>query len=84
VAHGDALEVLYFARVAALTGLREEVWPLAQSMPARQWLRQVLARYPQLAPVERLHLAVNQQHRSHDHVLRPGDEVALFDPVTGG
>jgi len=84
VARGNALDVLYFARVAALTGLREESWPLAQPVPARQWLHDVLARYPQLAPVERLHLAVNQQHRPHDHVLHPGDEVALFDPVTGG
>jgi len=86
-AHGraqNALTVLYFARVAALTGVREESWPLAQPTPARVWLQDVLARYPQLAPLARLHLAVNQEHRPHDCMLTPGDEVALFDPVTGG
>ncbi|GAB4179843.1 MAG: molybdopterin converting factor subunit 1 [Thalassobaculales bacterium] len=29
-------------------------------------------------------VAVNQVHVGADHPLRPGDEVALFPPVTGG
>ena len=29
-------------------------------------------------------VAVNQEHVGRDHPLRPGDEVALFPPVTGG
>jgi len=80
--HG--LKVLYFARVAELTHTREENLPLSAPTPATAWLQTLVQRYPQLAPVERLHIAVNQQHRSHSHVLMPGDEVALFDPVTGG
>jgi len=84
VDHGNAIEVLYFARIAELTRVRQERWPLAHPMPASQWLRELLVRYPQLAPVERLCVAVNQEHRPHAHMLKPGDEVALFDPVTGG
>lgn len=82
--NGATLEVLYFARVAELTGLREESWPLAAPIAANEWLRQLEERYPKLAPVARLKLAVNQQHSPHDRVLQPGDEVAVFDPVTGG
>ena len=84
MASGTTLEVLYFARVAELTGIREESWPLTESVPASEWLMQLEARYPKLAPVSRLKLAVNQQHQAHDCVLQPGDEVAVFDPVTGG
>jgi len=84
VANGTTLEVLYFARVAELTGIREESLPLTSPIAAHEWLRELEARYPRLAPVSRLKLAVNQQHSSHDCLLRPGDEVAIFDPVTGG
>ncbi|MFC3339416.1 MoaD/ThiS family protein [Paracandidimonas soli] len=82
--NGTTLDVLYFARVAELTGVREESWPLAAPIAASAWLRELEARYPRLAPVSRLKLAVNQQHSPHDRVLQPGDEVAVFDPVTGG
>ncbi|HEY9568938.1 MAG TPA: MoaD/ThiS family protein [Thalassobaculum sp.] len=29
-------------------------------------------------------VAVNQEHVGPEHPVRPGDEVALFPPVTGG
>lgn len=82
--NGTTLDVLYFARVAELTGVREESWPLQNPMPASEWLHELEARYPKLAPSSRLKLAINQQHSPHDRVLQPGDEVAVFDPVTGG
>ena len=82
--NGTTLEVLYFARVAELTGVREESWPISGPISAHEWLSQLEARYPRLAPVARLKLAINQQHSSHDSTLNPGDEVAVFDPVTGG
>lgn len=84
MANGTTLDVLYFARVAELTGTRQEAWPLDQSMPAAQWLQALEQRYPQLAPASRLKIAVNQQHCQHTQLLQPGDEVAVFDPVTGG
>ncbi|MFX9038742.1 MoaD/ThiS family protein [Acinetobacter baumannii] len=28
--------------------------------------------------------AVNQVHAKHDRSIAPGDEIALFPPVTGG
>jgi molybdopterin converting factor subunit 1 len=29
-------------------------------------------------------VAVNERYARHDHVLRPGDEVAVIPPVAGG
>jgi molybdopterin converting factor subunit 1 len=37
-----------------------------------------------LAERERLRGAINQDFKGWDAVVRPGDEVALFPPVTGG
>lgn len=36
------------------------------------------------APPERLMVAVNQEQAALDTVVRDGDEVAYFPPVTGG
>lgn len=81
---GTAIKVLYFAQVAELTGLRQETWPVQAPLSGSEWLAQLAARYPQLEPVQRLKLAVNQYHVGHDAAIQPGDEVAVFEPVTGG
>jgi len=78
------INVLYFARVAELLGRREETWPLSAPMTCAQWCDALLARYPQLADGKRLKIAVNQQYARDDVVIVPGDEVAVFEPVTGG
>ncbi|NLY28397.1 MAG: MoaD/ThiS family protein [Alcaligenaceae bacterium] len=78
------ITVLYFAHVAELTGTRQESWPLDAPISAAQWLEQVQARYPALGSVQRLKIAINQYHANHTAEIRPGDEVAVFEPVTGG
>jgi len=84
VSGAATIKVLYFAQVAELTRVREESWPLAAPVDTLAWLNDLEARYPQLAPVRRLKLAVNQYHVAHDGIISPGDEVAVFEPVTGG
>lgn len=82
--NGTPLKVLYFARVAELTGQREESWPLAEAVTCEQWLKTLAQRYPQLEPTRRLKIAVNQQYAQAHTLIQPGDEVAVFEPVTGG
>ncbi|OZI20368.1 molybdopterin converting factor subunit 1 [Bordetella genomosp. 9] len=80
-----AIQLLYFARVAELTGRRAEAWSLpADTITGAALLGSLEERYPQLAPSGRLKLAVNQTHVKHTATIRPGDEVAVFEPVTGG
>lgn len=82
---GPAVRLLYFARVAELTGRREESWPAPlEPVTGAAFLAQLQQRYPQLAPANRLRLAVNQTHAKHTALIRAGDEVAVFEPVTGG
>jgi len=81
---GPTVELLYFARVAELTGTRGEAWPLAGPISGRELLAGLEARYPALAPAARLKLAINQYHAQASALVRPGDEVAVFEPVTGG
>lgn len=79
------ITVLYFAQVAEITQQRQEQWDLTTTTPVSQWLEQLIERYPALAPMQaRLKVAINHYHVNHDATISPGDEVAVFEPVTGG
>lgn len=78
------IRLVYFAQVAELAGTRNETLDWAAPLSGSELLQQLEARYPRLAPVGRLKLAVNQRHAQHDIVIQAGDEVAVFEPVTGG
>ncbi len=81
----SSITVLYFAQVAELTQQRQESWEITAPTSVSTWLTQLVKRYPALAPMqERLKVAVNQYHVNHDAIITPGDEVAVFEPVTGG
>ncbi|CAM4325927.1 Molybdopterin synthase sulfur carrier subunit [Bordetella tumbae] len=81
---GATINLLYFARVADLVGKRNEAWPLAEPTTGTQLLQALQAQYPDLAPAARLKLAINQNHAKATASIQPGDEVAIFEPVTGG
>ncbi|WP_231755189.1 MoaD/ThiS family protein [Bordetella sp. N] len=81
-----SIQLLYFARVAELTGCRAETYalPAGTSISGSDLLASLGQRYPVLAGASRLRLAVNQTHAKPTVVIHPGDEVAVFEPVTGG
>lgn len=78
------IEVLYFARIAEDVGVRQETLPLTEPMTVDRWLASLRLRHPALASAEGLKIAVNQEYARSSALIRPGDEVALFEPVTGG
>lgn len=72
----------YFKELAGCDRAAEQV---AEGATLEDLLRQVLVRYPRLAPMERsLLAAVGVDYVPRSHVLRAGDEVSLFPPVQGG
>ena len=83
------MRVLYFAWLRARTGIgEEEVSPPADVATVGQLIDWLQSRGPghaeALANRAVVRAAVNQEYVGPDHPVRPGDEVALFPPVTGG
>ena len=83
-AMNTTIDLLYFARVAELVGKRAEAWPLAADTTGESLLAELRAHYPRLAQAQRLRLAINQEHAAPAARVQAGDEVAIFEPVTGG
>jgi molybdopterin synthase sulfur carrier subunit len=83
------MKLLYFAWLKQRTGLAEEdVTPPASVTDVASLLAWLKGRGPGYAAALRdlsvVRVAVNQEYVRADHPVAPGDEVALFPPVTGG
>jgi molybdopterin synthase sulfur carrier subunit len=83
------MKLIYFAWLRTRIGLGEErVDPPAAVRTVRDltdWLKTRGPGYEAaLADPSVVRVAVNQDYVGPDHPLAPGDEVALFPPVTGG
>jgi molybdopterin synthase sulfur carrier subunit len=83
------LKILYFAWLRTKIGIAEEQVDLpadvADVAALLRWLQSRGAGFAEaLKDLSVVRVAVNQDYVKIDHRLRPGDEVALFPPVTGG
>lgn len=83
------MKLLYFAWLKTKTGVaEEEVEPPAEVATVRDLLAWLQARGPgyaeALADLDAVRVAVNQDYARPGDPVAPGDEVALFPPVTGG
>ncbi len=83
------MKLLYFAWLRTKIGVgSEEVTPpdgVADVDGLIGWLASRGPGYADaLANREQVRVAVNQDYVGGDHPIAPGDEVALFPPVTGG
>jgi molybdopterin synthase sulfur carrier subunit len=83
------MKIHYFAWLRTKTGVtQEEVDPPAEVSDVAgliDWLRGRGPGFAEaLADLNVVRVAVNQEYAALDHPVRPGDEIALFPPVTGG
>ena len=83
------MKLLYFAWVRQRIGLAEEdVTPPAEARDVAgliTWLASRGGGYATaFADPRQIRAAVNGDFAAPDHPVKPGDEVALFPPVTGG
>jgi len=77
------IRVLFFGILKDLAGRASE----SLNLPEEATLGDVLQHYQQAIPREliaSLAMSVNQEYAAPDARLRPGDEVALLPPVSGG
>lgn len=83
------MRLLYFASLRQKIGIAaEEVTPppeVATVSALIEWLKGRGPRYAEaLGDLRAVRVAVNRDYARPDHAVGPGDEVALFPPVTGG
>jgi molybdopterin synthase sulfur carrier subunit len=83
------MRLLYFAWLRTTVGVAEElVTPPPETGDVAALLAWLKTRGPghaaALANLAVVRVAVNQEYVRLDHRVAPGDEVALFPPVTGG
>lgn len=80
------LEVLFFATIKLRTGVNRAVVELKnETATVNELLTEVEALYPKVSSsMPSLLVAVNKEFASREQVLKPGDEVAIFPPVSGG
>ncbi len=79
------LRVRYFASVREFTGLPEEQVEVPDGATAEKLKRTVVAKHSSLRGQEgNILVAVNGSFAEPKKALKPGDEVALFPPVSGG
>jgi molybdopterin synthase sulfur carrier subunit len=83
------MKLLYFAWLRTKIGTAEEqIDPPAGVVDVASLLDWLKGRGPGFAEALKdlaaVRVAVNQSYVPPSHPVRPGDEVALFPPVTGG
>ncbi len=83
------MQLLYFAWLKTRTGIgEEEVSPPPDVTTVRElldWIRSRGGGYAEaLSDLSVIKVAINQEFARPDDPVSPGDEVALFPPVTGG
>ncbi len=83
------IQVLFFARIADLAGVREASFQCPEGgVRLDDLVKKVTARFPALAESlarpKLLFLAINQEQAGLDAQVRDGDEVAIMPPFSGG
>jgi molybdopterin converting factor subunit 1 len=79
------VSVRLFAGLHDLVGRRELEMELEDGATVADLRRQLVSQYPAVAPLmNALVCAVDEEYVSDDRHLRPGDEVALIPPISGG
>ncbi len=82
------IKILYFASLREKLGTSGESLELPSGVSDVGGVLATLAarggEWASLASVKNLKCAVNQEMARHDTLVKEGDEVAFFPPVTGG
>jgi molybdopterin converting factor subunit 1 len=77
--------VRLFATLRQIAGWAQETLEVPEGTTVSTALTELNRRYPTLGVTKRtIYVAVNQEYARGTQILREGDELALFPPVSGG
>jgi molybdopterin synthase catalytic subunit len=80
-----SVTIHFFGPAADDAGCGQCEMPLNEPAPLDAFLRRVYERFPRLAArADHLRFAINQKYARQEDTVRPGDEVAVIPPVSGG
>lgn len=74
------ITVKYFASLREQLGKGEEMLTLSESVPVATIWQNVSGS----SETENILMAINMEYVKSDAIVKEGDEVAFFPPVTGG
>lgn len=78
-------KVLFFASLTDLVGTDEATVDHREELTVSQFLERVEDQHPRLVEFQRrFRVALNEEFVGNDAVVKPGAEVALIPPVSGG
>lgn len=81
----QVVKVLFFAHLKELCGVDKELIPIHKTIRVSELKQALRERFPMLDErLKNVLVAVNQQYTEDDDLIQPGDEVAIFPPVSGG
>jgi molybdopterin converting factor subunit 1 len=77
--------VRFFALYRERAGMSSASVEISEGASVNELTESVRLRFPRLAPPEvKIVVAVNAEYAEPEQVLRPGDDVCLIPPVSGG
>ena len=84
-ADDSAVTIRLFAGAANLAGVRAWRLRVEENMTIEDAFRGLCRAFPSLSVYTgRLHFALNAEYAGPQALIRPGDEVCLIAPVSGG
>ena len=78
------LELLLFGVTKDIIGPSPYSYKLITGTTANDLIESLIEKYPSLANLNSLAVAVNGEYASRQTQLKTGDEIALIPPVSGG
>ncbi len=79
------IKILYFALFREATGISEEIIEFQEGAKMQSLEDQLTTLHPSLANLQSSAIySVNRKYVKPNLILKEGDEVALFPPISGG
>ncbi|KAF0110337.1 MAG: molybdopterin converting factor subunit 1 [Chloroflexi bacterium] len=79
------LNIRLFAAIKARAETSQLSIEISEPATVSDLLDELFRQYPTIQPfVQTVLVAVNQEYVNRSQLINPGDEIALFPPVSGG